>query len=59
MRPMFLEFRGDLNCYAVDTPYMSGPNLLLAPVFTGKGEATFYVPRDEEGDKSWEVVVVV
>ena len=47
MRPMFLEFPGDLNTYGLDTQYMLGPNLLVAPVFTEDGEVTFYVPETE------------
>lgn len=31
---------------------MFGPSLLVAPVFTEESEATFYVPRDEEGDRA-------
>lgn len=48
MRPLFLEFPSDLNTYAVDTQYMFGSNLLVAPVFTEAGEVTFYVPRSED-----------
>ena len=47
MRPLFLEFPGDLNTYSVDTAYMFGGDLLVAPVFSEEGEVTFYVPRDE------------
>jgi alpha-D-xyloside xylohydrolase len=53
MRPLFLEFPEDLNTYAIDTQYMFGPNLLVAPVFTEEGEVTFYVPQspdDEAGE---------
>jgi alpha-D-xyloside xylohydrolase len=57
MRAMFLEFPEDLNTYAVDTQYMFGSNLLVAPVFSEEGEVTFYVPRsdDDEAGKwvSW------
>ena len=49
MRPMFFEFPGDFNNYSLDTQYMLGPNLLVAPVFTEEGEVTFYVP-DAEGE---------
>ncbi|KAI5293589.1 hypothetical protein KEM55_007027, partial [Ascosphaera atra] len=44
MRPMFLEFPEDLNTYAIDTQYMFGSNLLVAPVFTEEGKVSFYVP---------------
>ncbi|KAK2782710.1 hypothetical protein FQN53_009634 [Emmonsiellopsis sp. PD_33] len=45
MRPMFVEFPDDLNTYALDTQYMFGSNLLIAPVFTEEGTVTFYVPH--------------
>jgi alpha-D-xyloside xylohydrolase len=50
MRPMFLEFPDDLNTYTIDTQYMFGSNLLIAPVFTEEGTVTFYVPRSSEDD---------
>lgn len=55
MRALFLEFPQDLNTYAIDTQYMFGPNLLVAPVFSEDGEVTFYVPRCDDGGKwvSW------
>lgn len=45
MRAMFLEFPEDLNTYQLDTQYMLGANLLVAPVFSAEGEVTFYVPQ--------------
>ncbi|KAK2758972.1 hypothetical protein FQN54_003070 [Arachnomyces sp. PD_36] len=48
MRPMFLEFPDDLNTYPIDTQYMFGSNLLVAPVFTEEGSVTFYVPRSSD-----------
>jgi alpha-D-xyloside xylohydrolase len=45
MRAMFLEFPEDLNTYQVDTQFMLGSNLLVAPVFSEEGEVTFYVPQ--------------
>ena len=45
MRAMFLEFPEDLNTYQLDTQYMLGSNLLVAPVFSAEGEVTFYVPH--------------
>ncbi|CBF79518.1 hypothetical protein AN7505.2 [Aspergillus nidulans FGSC A4] len=55
MRPMFMEFPEDLNTYPLDTQYMFGSNLLVAPVFSDEGIVTFYVPRtpEEEGRKQW------
>lgn len=48
MRAMFLEFPDDLNTYTIDTQYMFGSNLLVAPVFSEEGTVTFYVPRSED-----------
>ncbi|KAJ6008065.1 Alpha-xylosidase [Penicillium herquei] len=54
MRPLFLEFPDDLNTYSIDTQYMFGPNLLVAPVFSEEGEVTFYVPNVERaGNGKW------
>ncbi|KAL4754479.1 hypothetical protein BDW72DRAFT_127854 [Aspergillus terricola var. indicus] len=56
MRPMFVEFPEDLNTYSLDTQYMFGSNLLVAPVFSDEGIVTFYVPRtpeEEEGRRQW------
>lgn len=58
MRPMFLEFPDDLNTYAIDTQYMFGSNLLVAPVFTEDGSVSFYVPYtssspEEESRGKW------
>lgn len=49
MRPMFLEFPEDLNTYSIDTQYMFGSNLLVAPVFTEEGKVSFYVPYLDDG----------
>lgn len=54
MRPMFVEFPEDLNTYSLDTQYMFGSNLLVAPVFSDKGSVAFYVPRtSQDDDGSW------
>lgn len=45
MRAILLEFPDDHNAWNVDTQFMLGPNLLVAPVFSEDGEVTFYVPR--------------
>ncbi|OAP54761.1 Alpha-xylosidase [Fonsecaea erecta] len=45
MRAMLLEFGGsDMNVWNIDTQYMLGADLLVAPVFDKDGEVTFYVP---------------
>lgn len=56
MRAMVLEFPKDPSCEDVDTQYMLGDDLLVAPVFSEDGTARFYVP-DAGGDqagKSWK-----
>ncbi|CRG88668.1 Alpha-xylosidase [Talaromyces islandicus] len=54
MRAMFLEFPDDLNTYAIDTQYMFGSNLLVAPVFSEEGRVTFYVPySDDDSQGKW------
>lgn len=54
MRAMFLEFPDDLNTYPIDTQYMLGGNLLVAPVFNEEGTVTFYIPRDNNNSNSDE-----
>jgi len=44
MRPMVLEFPSDRAVLDVDTQYMLGPVLLVAPVFASDGTVDFYVP---------------
>jgi alpha-D-xyloside xylohydrolase len=45
MRPMMLEFPGDRGAATVDTQYMLGDSLLVAPVFNAEGEVDVYVPE--------------
>jgi alpha-D-xyloside xylohydrolase len=44
LRPMVLEFPHDPATEHVDTQYMLGDSLLVAPVFAGDGRVRFYVP---------------
>lgn len=44
MRPMVLEFPGDRGAAPVDTQYMLGDALLVAPVFTPDGVVEYYLP---------------
>ena len=53
LRPMFLEFPRDRNTAALDTQYMLGGALLVAPVFTEEGTVSFYVPEADESDAKW------
>lgn len=45
MRPMFVEFPDDPVSWYLDTQYMLGENLLVAPVFTEDGSVQYYVPE--------------
>lgn len=45
MRPMVLEFQEDPNTYTMDTQYMLGEELLVAPVFNREGKKRVYLPR--------------
>ncbi len=44
MRPMVLEFPEDPAVAHVDTQYMLGDGLLVAPVFSATGDARYYLP---------------
>ncbi|MBE5774593.1 MAG: alpha-xylosidase, partial [Clostridiales bacterium] len=44
MRPMMLEFPGDITAQMADRQYMFGPELLVAPVFHAS-EVDFYLPK--------------
>lgn len=45
LRPMFVEFPGDRACEMLDTQYMMGDDLLVAPVFKKSGQAEYYLPE--------------
>ncbi|WP_144882321.1 alpha-xylosidase, partial [Isoptericola variabilis] len=45
MRPMVLEFPHDRGTYGVDTQYMLGDALLVAPVLDAAGRVEYYVPE--------------
>lgn len=47
LRAMLLEFPDDPACHCLDTQYMLGPALLVAPVFEPDGEASYYLPAGE------------
>jgi alpha-D-xyloside xylohydrolase len=44
MRAVFLEFPADRACRQLDTQYMLGPSLLVAPVFRTDDLAEYYLP---------------
>ncbi len=44
LRPMILEFPGDPATEHLETQYMLGDKLLVAPVFTADGTVRYYLP---------------
>lgn len=52
MRAMVLEFPSDPTCEDIDTQYMLGDDILVAPIFNEDGTARFYVP-DEGTGRPW------
>jgi alpha-D-xyloside xylohydrolase len=47
MRPMVVEFPDEPAAASVDTQYLLGSSLLVAPVFTAEGDVDVYVPEGE------------
>ncbi len=47
LRSMSLEFQEDRTCRYLDTQYMLGPALLVAPIFDAEGEVSYYLPAGE------------
>jgi alpha-D-xyloside xylohydrolase len=45
MRSMVLEFPDDPTCRYLDTQFMLGAALLVAPVFAECGQVTYYLPE--------------
>lgn len=45
MRPMILEFPDDPQCAHLDTQYMLGGEILVAPIFSPDGRRTVYLPQ--------------
>lgn len=56
MRAMVLEFPDDPTCEDIDTQYMLGDDLLVAPIFREDGVARFYVPDDGTGE-AWMNII--
>ena len=56
MRAMVLEFPNDPTCEDIDTQYMLGSDVLVAPVFSEDGVARFYVPDDGSG-QAWTNII--
>ncbi|WP_422116236.1 alpha-xylosidase [Brachybacterium sp. UNK5269] len=47
MRAMFLQFPEDPACRPLDTQYMLGPDVLVAPVFQASGTVELYLPEGQ------------
>ncbi len=47
LRAMVLEFPDDPTCRYLDTQYMLGDALLVAPVFSPRGDVSYYLPKGE------------
>ena len=45
MRAMVLDFPSDPSTHHLDTQYMLGDNLLVAPIFNDQGTVMYYVPE--------------
>jgi len=45
MRPMVFDFIHDNACHTLDTQYMLGESLLVAPIFSDDGEVSYYLPE--------------
>jgi alpha-D-xyloside xylohydrolase len=54
MRPLFLEFPGDMSTWEVDDQFMFGPDLLVAPVLEQGGrERSVYLPAGARWTNAW------
>lgn len=54
MRPLFLEFPSDQRTYEVDTEYLFGPELLVAPVLEPGGRSrAVYLPAGSNWTDAW------
>lgn len=45
LRPMMVEFPEDRNCLPLDTQYMLGDSLLVAPIFNDRSMGEYYLPE--------------
>lgn len=53
-RPLFLHFEGDADCYGIETAYLYGPDLLVAPVIeAGVEEWPVYLPAGADWVHLW------
>ncbi|OZB97687.1 alpha-xylosidase [Paenibacillus sp. XY044] len=45
MRAMMLEYPQDPTCFTLDTQYMLGDSILVAPIFNKEGDVQYYLPE--------------
>jgi alpha-D-xyloside xylohydrolase len=50
VRPLVLEYQRDPTVHRMDTQYLLGEDLLIAPVFTERGTRSVYLPEGEWRD---------
>jgi alpha-D-xyloside xylohydrolase len=53
MRPMMLAFPDDASCPFLDTQYMLGDSLLVAPIFNTEGTRRLYLPETKGLWTNW------
>ena len=54
MRPMFLEFPEDSECWQVEDAYLLGPDVLVAPVVEATSrERSVYLPHRAKWQDAW------
>lgn len=54
MRPLFYDFDKDAACWEVETAYMFGPKVLVAPVMeAGQTSAQVYLPKGSRWTNVW------
>lgn len=60
IRTMFYEFPEDLVCWEMESQYMFGPDILVAPIFElGQRKCSVYLPKDQrwKNPKNGEILV--
>ena len=59
MRPLFFDFPGDPQAWAVEDQFLFGPDVLVAPVlFPGATEREVYLPAGAEWTDAWTGALV-
>jgi alpha-D-xyloside xylohydrolase len=54
MRPLFVDFNADQNCWKIEDQFMLGPDLLVAPIlYEGQQSRKVYLPEGIEWIDAW------